>query len=916
MGKKGKKTTRRCQSSNNTVSIVTPSLKNRIEFLKICADCILLQTALSKIVQWVIVSADKEWCETEFNNTICELQSIINKITPKLKVDGCFITEKLVKAKKWPESSNYEAIGYLRNITNKLVVGDFIVCMDDDDYYPPKRVEHAIESLCGTKEVAGCSNHIMYDADLKTVFQWKRFGPNHSVNNALAYKKSYLEKGALYDSSKTFAEEKSFLQDHKTPMVQMDPVKTVVQMVHFNNTYNKRKLLIMNAWQDSKVAKVNKISSKPQAFVPQTFLNKYKKALLYDDNEVSKYDIVYYVGMGAPVWSPYGQKLGGSEQAVKMLVENWVKMGYSVAVYGEFDSDVTKQSLKDSNTADYFSYMDFKCSIQYNILIFWRRYGTHPMISWPFIAKQVYIDLHDSIPLTESCLDNLDKVQKIFVRSKFHKQMIINHHKKYNLQEKIMIIPNGVRLNYFTPTTNSSKRDLYRFCWCSCYKRGLMNILAWVWPIIKHYEPRAEYHIYYGMESCEQEFKDKMNQLLKQPGVFDHGRQSVDYIVREKHTASFHLYFSKTTAETDCISIRESTCAGCIPIISEYNVFSERNGIRLPGDPFNKEDMQKVAVYILQLMKDPEKIENIRSEMIGKETSWYDVASLWPFVEKNRIQKENIELPKSDIQNMETSCKTNSHIVTDSNENDLENEKELCEINMDKIDKLFYINLDRRLDRNEHMIRELKKIHVPLDKIERFQAYDGLCLEKFNITQDDYKLFAFADFRNNPIKKFLIGNQLSHFQILKTIVEKGMKYAIILQDDLNFIDDFCLQIKNIISSIPNDAEIIWLGFHKHAVGKYVVAQDLHNQTKETNDHYEYVVNEHIAKCKISTNPCSTAYLITLQGAKNFIEYIEKTGFKRATDHNYNEYLRAKNIDYCSRLVLCTGIPNFGSDIFI
>ena len=59
----------------------------------------------------------------------------------------------------------------------------------------------------------------------------------------------------------------------------------------------------------------------------------------------------------------------------------------------------------------------------------------------------------------------------------------------------------------------------------------------------------------------DETFKEKMTQLLHQDGVTDHGRQPLDVIVKEKHTSSFHLYFSKTAAETDCISIRESACA-------------------------------------------------------------------------------------------------------------------------------------------------------------------------------------------------------------------------------------------------------------------------------------------------------------------------------------------------------------------
>ena len=49
------------------------------------------------------------------------------------------------------------AIGYLRNVTNKLANGDIIVCMDDD-YYPTKR-EHAVTELLNSNlEVAGYSH--------------------------------------------------------------------------------------------------------------------------------------------------------------------------------------------------------------------------------------------------------------------------------------------------------------------------------------------------------------------------------------------------------------------------------------------------------------------------------------------------------------------------------------------------------------------------------------------------------------------------------------------------------------------------------------------------------------------------------------------------------------------------------------
>ena len=45
-------------------------------------------------------------------------------------------------------------------------------------------------------------------------------------------------------------------------------------------------------------------------------------------------------------------------------------------------------------------------------------------------------------------------------------------------------------------------------------------------------------------------------------------------------------------------------------------------------------------------------------------------------------------------------------------------------------------------------------------------------------------------------------------------------------------------------------------------------------------------------------------------------FFEKTGFLRATDGNFNDYLQTKNIFYGSTTVLVTGNSDLKSDIFI
>lgn len=633
MGKQGKRSKSRTNELSNTytVSILTPTSKRREKCMTVLSNCINQQTFLSKIKQWVIVSGDKDWNKEDFENMIDSLQHLIPS---HIHITAHYLTHDAAQTMGDDYlTTDYEAIGYLRNVTNLVSTGDYLVCMDDDDYYPPSRVEHAVSSLAKShKLVAGCSNHIMYDVDTEGVYQFKRFGLNHSINNILAYKREYLVNGNTYVSTKKNAEEVDFLRRYQSPMIQLDPQKSVVQMCHANNTFNKRKLIVHAAWMPKDKSNVFKISSTVSGYIPQSFLDNYRKSLGYSETEISEYDLVYYTGTGAPQWSPYDSNLGGSEQAVKHLAESWAKMGLKVAVYGDFSAEITKLSSEHKTGVAYLNYADFKCSLKYKTIILWRYYGIHPTINWPLKADKILLDVHDGIPLHRSCIDQMYKVYGIMVRSEFHKHKLCETHKNCDdFKDKFIVIPNGVRVADFTPKT-ITEREPFRFCWCSCYTRGLANILAWVWPIIKYHEPRAEFHVYYGMNSVNNEFfKTKMTELLAQPGVIDHGRQNVDAIIKEKQKSSYHLYYSCTNAETDCISLRESACAGCIPIISKHGIFNERSGIHIDGDANDHTHMKMVGAKIVDLIKpeNGENIEKLRKSLVGNEINWDKVAERW-----------------------------------------------------------------------------------------------------------------------------------------------------------------------------------------------------------------------------------------------------------------------------------------------
>jgi glycosyltransferase involved in cell wall biosynthesis len=79
--------------------------------------------------------------------------------------------------------------------------GEIIIYMDDDDYYPPERVSHAVESLVKHPEylIAGSSEmHIYFDTH-KKIYQFGPYAENHSTAATFAFRRKLLKK-TKYDA--------------------------------------------------------------------------------------------------------------------------------------------------------------------------------------------------------------------------------------------------------------------------------------------------------------------------------------------------------------------------------------------------------------------------------------------------------------------------------------------------------------------------------------------------------------------------------------------------------------------------------------------------------------------------------------------------------------------------------------------
>lgn len=615
--------------NNPSVSIVTINQVKRHETIKLTAEHINNQT-YKNITEWVIVNGDKT-LEDSLANEI-----FINELkcnVPIVYVPGYHIDES------GNNVFNGNHLGEVRNISNRTSKGDIIVVMDDDDFYPKSRVEHSVQMLTNSKsEIAGCSDKYLYDFSLERLFKFKQFGPNHSTNDCMAYKRSYFENGKNnYDPNVDQAEEASWTKKFSNPMVQLDPKHTIIGSSHSSNTFNKREICTFSClWknpQNSSEGNMYGFTVDPDVsaeyLMGNNMIERYTS--IFNKDTVSEFDIAYFCGGTSIEWDPTSKSLGGSEQAVVHLSKEWNLLGKKVAVYAKITKDCDIDGVK------YIDWKRFPFHKKHSTVILWRMSGVNCGLLFPIKANKLYIDYHDNnFIFRHEYLPYIDKIDKIFFKSEYHLEYYKKHFStvtKSNFvipPEKYTIIPNGLRIEDFQKN-ELIVREPFRFCYCSCYSRGLTDLLMHVWPIIHRNEPRAELHVYYGKESLgDQNTIQQTTMLLGQPGVMDHGRRPVHEINIEKQKSSFHLYITDTNQEIDCISIRESLVTGCIPLISNSGLFKNRDGLHFELER-SQQGYQKIAQGILNLIVKPEFIDMCRQRFYKSETimNWKTIAEQW-----------------------------------------------------------------------------------------------------------------------------------------------------------------------------------------------------------------------------------------------------------------------------------------------
>jgi len=199
------------------VSIITPTY-NRRRFIPQAIRCYLAQDYPRDRMEWVVVDDGED-----------EVRDLFEGVPG---VNYVRLETRLPLGKK-------------RNFCHTVARGEIFVYMDDDDYYPPQRVSHAVSSLLSAPRdtlVAGSSEIYVWFLQTDEIYQFGPYHKRHCTAGTFAFRRELLATQTYLDDA-TYAEEKAFLKDFTLPVVQLDPMKTMLVVAHASNTVDKSEVL-------------------------------------------------------------------------------------------------------------------------------------------------------------------------------------------------------------------------------------------------------------------------------------------------------------------------------------------------------------------------------------------------------------------------------------------------------------------------------------------------------------------------------------------------------------------------------------------------------------------------------------------------------------------------------------------------
>ncbi|XP_064520148.1 procollagen galactosyltransferase 2 isoform X1 [Pseudopipra pipra] len=128
-------------------------------------------------------------------------------------------------------------------------------------------------------------------------------------------------------------------------------------------------------------------------------------------------------------------------------------------------------------------------------------------------------------------------------------------------------------------------------------------------------------------------------------------------------------------------------------------------------------------------------------------------------------------------------------------------------------DEIFMINLKRRKDRRDRMLRTLYEQEIAVKIVE---AVDGKALNTSQLKALSIEMLpGYRDpYSSRPLTRGEIGCFLSHYYIWKEVVNRGLEKTLVIEDDVRFEHQFKRKLMKLMDDIEQaqlDWELIYIG---------------------------------------------------------------------------------------------------------
>ena len=288
-------------------------------------------------------------------------------------------------------------------------------------------------------------------------------------------------------------------------------------------------------------------------------------------------DVVLYCYHTDKVWTPttaLSEGVGGSEEAVMNLAEQWATKGFNVTVYnncGHEEQLINGVTYKPTWSWNYRDKQD--------VVILWR---TAKAVDYEINADKVIIDVHDTVPASEFTEERLKKIHKVMVKTKAHRDLYPDVP-----DDKIEVVPNGMDFGLFNQKV---KKDQYLMVNTSSPDRS-MDVLPKLFKEVKKQVPKARLKWAYGFDIFDiahkadlkkMKWKENTLKAMEDAGIENLGRLTQKEATRLYLEGNI-LAYPTEFFEIDCITVKKAQACGAIPVTTDFAALNEsvKTGVKV-----------------------------------------------------------------------------------------------------------------------------------------------------------------------------------------------------------------------------------------------------------------------------------------------------------------------------------------------